>query len=142
MTVDDATAARAAKADITEVLIRYATGIDSRDWDLFRSCFTEDFQGAYVDIADFDGVDAITEFMIGAHADMGHTLHRLSNIAINLDGDVATARTYVDAMLLMPDGASGINAIGFYDDELVQTSDGWRISRRAYTSAHMAAVGG
>ena len=68
--------------------------------------------------------------------------HGLLDVAVELDGDVATARTYVDAVLLMPDGASGINAIGFYDDELVRTPDGWRISRRAYTSAHMAAVGG
>lgn len=140
MSVDDA-AARADRADITDVMIRYGTGIDSRDWDTFRSCFTDDFHGDYADIAEFDGLDAITEFMVGAHADMGHTLHRMSNVAVTLDGDSATARTYVDAVLMMPDGASGINAIGFYDDELVRTAQGWRISRRRYTGTYMTALG-
>ena len=37
------------KAAIRETLLRYAAGIDRRDWDLMLSCFTEDvwanFQG-------------------------------------------------------------------------------------------------
>jgi hypothetical protein len=30
------------RLDVAEVLVRYATGIDGRDWDVLRSCFTED----------------------------------------------------------------------------------------------------
>ena len=30
------------RADITEVLLRYATGIDRRDWATFRTAFSED----------------------------------------------------------------------------------------------------
>lgn len=30
------------KADITVVLLRYATAIDTNDWELFRTCFTDD----------------------------------------------------------------------------------------------------
>jgi hypothetical protein len=33
---------REVREDVTEVLVRYATGIDTRDWELFRSCFTDD----------------------------------------------------------------------------------------------------
>lgn len=29
------------RAEISDVQLRYATGTDSRDWELFRSCFTE-----------------------------------------------------------------------------------------------------
>ena len=35
-------ATRHARDDVAEVLIRYGTGIDRRDWTLFRSCFAED----------------------------------------------------------------------------------------------------
>jgi hypothetical protein len=31
------------------------------------------------------------------------------------------------------DGQTGFNPIGFYDDELVRTPDGWRIVRRTFT---------
>ena len=71
--------------------------------------------------------------MTNAYAGMGHTMHQLSNIAINVDGDTASARTYVDAVLMTPDGQSGVNPVGFYDDELVRTPDGWRIARRHVT---------
>jgi hypothetical protein len=42
--------------------------------------------------------------MVDADAVMGHTMHRLSNLAITVDGDGATSRTYVDSVLMAPDG--------------------------------------
>jgi 3-phenylpropionate/cinnamic acid dioxygenase small subunit len=131
-----------AKHDIAEVLVRYATGIDRRDWTLFRSCFTEDVRAEYGDVGRWASVDEITEFMTNVHADMGHTMHQLSNIAINVDGDTASARTYVDAVLMTPDGQSGVNPVGFYDDELVLTPDGWRIARRHVTIVYYRPIGG
>ena len=128
--------------DIAKVLVRYATGIDRRDWALFRTCFTDDVQADYEGIATWEDVDAITEFMATSHADMGHTMHRLSNLAITVDGDSATARCYVDGVLMAADGASGLNPIGFYDDELVRTADGWRIARRRFTMVHFRTLGG
>ncbi|MGJ6124435.1 nuclear transport factor 2 family protein [Mycolicibacterium sp. Y3] len=128
-------------AQITNVLIRYATGIDRRDWPLFRTVFTADCALDYGEIGAWNGVDAVTEFMVLAHAGAGHTLHRLSNMAITVTGDTATARTYLDALILAADNASGVNAIGFYDDELVRTGDGWCIARRRFTSVRIAVIG-
>jgi 3-phenylpropionate/cinnamic acid dioxygenase small subunit len=128
---------RAAKQDIAEVLVGYATGIDRRDWDLFRSCFASDCLAEYEGIGTWESADALTDFMVSAHAGMGHTMHRLSNItiAVHGEGDVgrAVARSSVDAILMAADGQSGLNPIGFYDDELVRTPDGWRITHRTFT---------
>jgi 3-phenylpropionate/cinnamic acid dioxygenase small subunit len=131
--------ARTSKQDIAEVLVRYATGIDRRDWDLFRSCFTSDCHADYPGIGTWESVDAITDFMVSAHAGMGHTMHRISNIAVDVgeDAEHAVARCYVDGTLMAPDGESGFSPIGFYDDELVQTADGWRIARRTFTMVHL-----
>ena len=128
---------RADQRDIADVLVRYATGIDRRDWALFRTCFTDDVVAEYDGIATWVDVDGITDFMTTAHAHMRHTLHRISNEAITVHGDTATARSYVDAVLMAADGHSGINAIGFYDDDLVRTRDGWRIARRHFTMIHV-----
>lgn len=129
------------RQDISDLLVRYASGIDRRDWPLFRTVFTEDCELDYGEIGAWSGVDAVTDFMQRVHAPAGHTLHRLTNQAIELDGDSAAARTYVDALIMFADNQSGANGIGFYDDELVRTSDGWRIARRRFTAVRVATVG-
>lgn len=129
------------RQDITEVLLRYATGIDRRDWALFRTVFTDDCELDYGEIGVWKGVDAVTEFMQQAHALAGHTMHRLTNQVITVDGDEAQARTYVDALILVGDNKSGVNGIGYYDDDMVRTDDGWRIARRRFTAVRVATVG-
>jgi 3-phenylpropionate/cinnamic acid dioxygenase small subunit len=129
------------RQDIAELLLRYATGIDRRDWPLFRTVFTDDCELDYGVIGAWQGVDAVTDFMEQVHALAGHTMHRLSNLAITLDGDKAAARTYIDGLIMAADNTSGVNAIGFYDDEIVRTEDGWRIARRRYTQVRLTTVG-
>ncbi|MGD1283539.1 nuclear transport factor 2 family protein [Mycobacterium seoulense] len=130
------------RRDIAELLVRYATGIDRRDWPLFRTVFTADCQLDYGEIGSWSGIDAVADFMERVHDLAGHTLHRLTNQAIAVDGDKATARTYIDGLIMAGDNNSGVNAIGFYDDEIVRTSDGWRIARRRYTQVRLTTVGG
>ena len=117
------------RQDISDLLVRYATGIDRRDWTLFRTVFIDDCQLDYGEIGAWNGVDAVTEFMDKTHAMAGHTLHRLTNQAIAIDGDRATARTYVDALIMFADNQSGANGIGFYDDDIVRTAWAWHQKR-------------
>jgi hypothetical protein len=127
------------KSQITEVLIRYATGIDFKDWALFRTCWTEEVDIDYGDLGTFTKADEFTTLMKQIHDGMGQTYHRLSNLVIDVGGDRATARSYVRAVLMaIPgDSSSWIEALGHYDDELVKTADGWRIGKRA---THIARV--
>ena len=129
------------RQDISDLLVRYATGIDRRDWPLFRTVFTADCELDYGEIGAWSGVDAVTDFMEQVHAPAGHTLHRLTNQAITIDGNKAVARTYVDALIMVGDNQAGVNGIGFYDDEIVRTSAGWRIARRRFTTVRVAPVG-
>ena len=129
------------RQDIADVLVRYATGIDRRDWPLFRTVFTDDCELDYGVIGTWKGVDAVTDFMEKTHELAGHTLHRLSNQVIEVDGDKAVARTYVDALIMVGDEGAGVNGVGFYDDEIVRTSDGWRIARRRFTNVRVSTVG-
>lgn len=123
-------------------MTRYATGIDRRDWQLFRTVFTDDCELDYGEIGAWHGVDTVTDFMEQVHAMAGHTLHRLTNQAVTVRGDKATARTYIDGLIMAADNDAGVNAIGFYDDEIVRTGDGWRIARRRYTQVRLTQVGG
>jgi 3-phenylpropionate/cinnamic acid dioxygenase small subunit len=128
--------------EVGEVLIRYATGIDRRDWDLFRTCFTDDVEADYGEIGVWHGVDEITTWMRDTHAPCGHTMHRITNVAVTPVGDDhAEARSYVEALVLFGDNVSGVNAVGFYDDELVRTDGSWRIAKRRFTTVRVDPVG-
>jgi 3-phenylpropionate/cinnamic acid dioxygenase small subunit len=128
--------------EISEVLIRYATGIDSKDWQLFRTCFTDDCELDYSPIGVWRSLDEVATFMEAVHASCPYTLHRITNVVVTGTGDgTATARSYVDALVLL-DAATAAHPTGFYDDELVRTADGWRIARRRFTSVLMRVTNG
>ena len=131
---------REVRQDVADVLVRYATGIDRRDWDLFRTCFTDDCEADYGEIGLWHGVDEISEWMRVVHDACGHTLHRITNIAVSPGDDGVVARSYVEALVLGPDNGAGVRADGFYDDKLVETTDGWRIARRTFTLIRQEAV--
>ena len=125
------------KEQIAEVLIRYATGIDSKDWPLLRSCWTDEIDVDYQQLGRFTSADALTDVMRQLHENMGPTYHRMSNIVIAIDGDRATARSYVQAVLMLQpnDSTNWVDALGHYDDVFVRTPDGWRISERVSRTA-------
>lgn len=132
------------EAAIITVLTRYATGIDSRDWPLFRSCWTDEVDVDYGDVGRYTDPDDFTRVFSQLHDPMGPTYHRLTNFVVDVDGDTATARTYVHAVLLMSAerNATWIEAVGHYDDELVCTADGWRIRKRVTTTPRITSGGG
>lgn len=131
-------------AAIIEVLTRYATGIDSCDWPLFRTCWTDEVDLDYGDVGHFTDPDAFTTLFAQLHDPMGPTYHRLTNFVVAVDGATATARTYVHAVLMMtPErDANWVEAVGHYDDELVRTGDGWRIRRRTTHTPRITTGGG
>jgi uncharacterized protein (TIGR02246 family) len=130
------------RQEVADVLVRYATGIDRRDWALLRSCFTDDCDADYGDIGHWHGADEITAWMEQAHAACGPTLHRITNQTVARHGDVLAARSYVDAIVMGADNATGVRAIGCYDDELERSGDGWQIARRTFTLVLLEPVGG
>jgi hypothetical protein len=120
--------------EIREVLLRYATGIDRRDWPLLATCFAEDFVGDYGSFGYWTGAQQITQYMRDAHAALGPTLHRLSNIDIRQQGTATRSRTYVDALLMSAEvDGEPRQGIGYYDDEWSKTGAGWKIRRRTFT---------
>ena len=134
------------EAAIIKVLTRYATGIDRRDWPLFRTCWTDEVDLDYGDVGHFTDPDALTSLFAQLHDPMGPTYHRLSNfvVAVDEDGDTATARTYVQAVLMMSSepNAVWVEAVGHYDDELMRTGEAWRIRRRTTHTPRITSGGG
>lgn len=123
---------------IIALLLRYATGIDRRDWALFSTCFADDFDGDYPGYGRWLGADAITRFMAEAHAPLGPTLHRITNFVIAGEGKGATATSYVDVLLMSgAPGGMAHRGAGFYEDRLVRAADGWKVAVRRFTQVNL-----
>ncbi|AOS64144.1 nuclear transport factor 2 family protein [Actinoalloteichus hymeniacidonis] len=143
--VDDARLRRLAdRAEINDVQLRYAWGTDSRDWQLFRSCFTEeieiDFSAGFglaaVRMAADDWVRSTAPRMESFAA----TQHQITNIAITFDGaDRATCVAYVRAGHHLPNdtGDSDQTVHGYYTNRFERTPDGWRIAKLKLTARWM-----
>ncbi len=124
------------REEIEAVLIRYARAIDTKDWELLRTCFTEDATSDYGDIGSWRGAGDLITFMEDAHAGMGPTQHLLSNFQVEVIGDQASSITYVHAVTVLashPD--DWIDTIGIYEDRLHRGTDGWRIADRTFRTS-------
>lgn len=129
------------RADVADLLVRYASGIDRRDWALLRSCFTDDCAADYGDIGRWKSGDEITEWMQKTHDPLGHSLHRITNSSFAWEGEAVAVRSYVDALVLLADNVRGAQSAGFYDDLVVRVGSEWKIARRSFTMVRLQMLG-
>lgn len=118
---------------IVETVYRYATGIDRRDWDLYRSVFADEVT---MDFSSWNGRPAVTmpadEWVAGVvplFEGLDATQHVLTQPTVEIDGDRATCTVYMSAEhFLWNDRGDDWHSLGgWYTDTLVRTADGWRI---------------
>jgi hypothetical protein len=124
---------------IAAVLVRYATAIDTKDWPLLRTCFHASctFAGRGGTLR-LDGAAAVVAYMEAAHERIDGSLHRLSNIDIEVDGDGVSAKatSYLDALIVHRGHPAGptFQLAAIYRDRLALDDGEWRIGRRDVTS--------
>jgi len=121
------------RAEICETKYRYAYGIDGKDWELYRSIFEDEIT---LDFSSFNGqpgatmsADAWVKSCRALFDGLDATQHQMSNPLVEVDGDRARCRMYVQAEhhLLNDQGDDTYTLGGMYDDRLVRARGGWRI---------------
>ena len=129
------------RAEISDLLDDYAYGIDTRDFDLVASLFTDD---AVLDYTSSGGPRAareeVMDWLRASLPAVALTQHLLTNRRIRIDGDTATSRTELFNPLLF-EGGEGTQLLllgGDYSDRLVRTDRGWRIIERVHTTTWTA----
>lgn len=122
------------KAAIADVAVRYCELIDSGRWDELDEVFVDDAEFHLPD-GDHDGLDAIRSRISGALGPLDHSQHLVSNHQVSVDGDAADHRCYFNAQHVRHAAADGPTYVvaGRYDDRLVRTERGWRITDRTLT---------
>ena len=123
------------RIEIQELLVRYSHSVDTRDWEMYENVFTPD---AFIDYTCFGGpkggVKEIRAFLEMAMPNFQSFQHMIANTVLDfVDDDHAKGRTICHNPMVMDvgEGKQHVFYCGlWYLDELVRTSDGWRIASR------------
>jgi hypothetical protein len=140
------------------IIGRYSTALDTRDWKALGNLFTEDGVLDFVSLekgpapfVSYKGRDGIPKGLSGpppantpqsaprldgpptgappAGGPLG-IRHIITNPTITLNGDTATATTYLIEAARLPDGKIMNGISGHYADELRRVNGKWYIARR------------
>ena len=120
-----------ARAEIADVLTRYARSADRCDWATLRACYhpdAHDDHGLYS-----GGIEGLMAFLRQVADKLLSTTHQLGNLLIELDGDSARTEAYcfvwyrrVDRQGMERAVAQGVR----YLDRLERRAGHWAIARR------------
>ncbi len=125
---------------VTETTYRYATGIDTRNWELYRSIFADEVS---IDFSSYNparpaSTMAADQWVAGLRplfTGLAATQHSMTNPLVSLDGDRAEITMYMQAHHVHdaenPDSWYTIG--GYYTDTLKRSDGGWLIDSVALT---------
>lgn len=131
--MDPATRHLLDRAEIHDLMVRYAVAIDQYDEDAIAACFVPDAWSEYGGTVLGHGVGRILNH-IRPIQQFHATSHYVVSVLAEVDGNTARGETYCISHLVgHDDDADHVRTRGIrYLDKLVRTQDGWRISRRVH----------
>ena len=115
---------------IKQLKVRYALACDNDyEPDTLAAMFTEDavWDGGFMGYA--EGREAIRKFFANAPNLVEFSVHGISNPLIEIDGDRATGRWYLDQPMAMKGTELAYWFCAQYEDEYVRTPEGWKFQK-------------
>ena len=122
------------KISVAETVYRYAYGIDTRDFVLYRSIFADEVA---IDFSSYSGqpastmsADAWVARLQPLFRGLDATQHTMSNPLVDINNDHARCRMYMQAIHILDpsDSEAWFTIGGYYDDTLVRHGAGWLIT--------------
>jgi uncharacterized protein (TIGR02246 family) len=127
------------RMEIQHLAQTYADGVMQRDPELWGSTWAED--GAW-DLGrgePVSGREAVVEFWSSIMKGYPLVLHWVQPGLIQVNGDTATARFYIQENIKDAEGNSSRNA-GVYNDELVKEHGQWKFKLRTFNTMYRGPV--
>lgn len=125
------------RAAIIDLAVAYGQAVDDGDFDALRNLFTVDAT-AELGGSGQTGIDEICARLSAALSPYLRWEHHLGDHEVAIDGDTATARCSVHAIHFRREGESPpiYTVVGAYEDRLLRTGAGWRITHRSLVVTH------
>ena len=124
------------RLDIMELIARYGAGLDARDWELWRSVFTDN---TLFDLSSWSGQEPrrvetarVVRAQARIFAELSVTQHLMSNFRITTDGDAGRVLAVMRAEHWIPvtegsDETKRYTMFGYYDDRLLRINGEWKM---------------
>ena len=113
--------------EIQRLLYRYARAVDTKDWDLYRTVFTDDAHIDYSSDVFVGSLDEAIGFFTGDFSKLvAMSMHYITNIEAEINGDTAKVRAMFYNPMILPGSTEVSECGGYYHHEFVRTADGWR----------------
>ncbi|MBB2990020.1 ketosteroid isomerase-like protein [Mycolicibacterium iranicum] len=113
--------------EIRALLSRYARAVDTKDWDLYRSVFTDD---AHIDYSSAGAAagsrDEVTAWLAAGFETLPWSMHYITNVECDIAGDTAAVRAMFYNPMQLPGMPQQSCCGGYYHHDMVRTPDGWR----------------
>jgi ferredoxin len=120
------------RQQISDVLYRYASSVDYKDFATLRSLFTDDAHGVYTTVADLTGADEIVKWIDGMTAGKAWQHHKLTVYHIDFTGpDEASTLTYhTSHQTDVGDEGAVTLIVARYRDKLRRAGGTWKITEK------------
>jgi ketosteroid isomerase-like protein len=120
---------------LQDVMLKYAAGVDNRDFDLYRSCFADDVEVLGFGDETVNGGDAWLAYVKNALERFGPTQHMLGPQLATVDGDDAHCRTDVQALhYLKGEESTTLTLWATYETDMRRMDGEWKIVRHRLVS--------
>ena len=124
------------ESDLRDLIHRYAFGLDTKDWVLWRSVFADE---VVMDMSDYQPepppraapADLVVKNAAVLFAGLERSQHLMGSHRYKIDGDRATITAHMRAEHWLDTGKGGdrYTMFGTYADDAIRTTDGWKLIR-------------
>lgn len=124
------------ESDLRDLIHRYAFGLDTKDWVLWRSVFADE---VVMDMSDYQPepppraapADLVVKNAAVLFAGLERSQHLMGSHRYKIDGDRATITAHMRAEHWLDTGKGGdrYTMFGTYTDDAIRTTDGWKLIR-------------
>jgi uncharacterized protein (TIGR02246 family) len=122
---------------IHDLFTRYCCALDNGEVEIVVACFTADaaLKSPVIDLKGHDEIRAFAARFAAQRASGTQFRHLVTNIAVAIDGDRATATAYL-LVLISQNGNHRTLPPGRYECDLIKADGTWRFSRRTVFHDH------
>jgi 3-phenylpropionate/cinnamic acid dioxygenase small subunit len=115
---------------LQDVMLKYAAGVDDRDYELYQSCFTDDLEVLGFGEHNYKDKAAWLEFVWSELEKYSSTQHMLGPQLARIEGDTAYTRTDLQALHYFREGENERFILwATYVTDMRRIGHGWRIFR-------------